>query len=65
MGFRQLDYKQAFIVMGCTIIASSFLSVFIRIKGHAGLICGQDDLVIGKGTLSVPEPEEIGEEDEA
>ena len=64
MGFRQLDYKAAFIVMGCTIIGSSFLSVFIFIKGHSGLICGKDDPTLAKGgvTLAVPEPK--GENDE-
>lgn len=43
LGFRQLDVKDAFYIMGFSIIASSFLSVFIFIPGHAGLICGKDD----------------------
>jgi NNP family nitrate/nitrite transporter-like MFS transporter len=42
LGFRQLDYFDAFMIMGCCIIASSVLSVFIFIKGHSGLICGED-----------------------
>ena len=65
MGFRQLDYKDAFVVMGCTIIGSSVLSLFIFIKGHAGLIMGQDDPTIAKtgdATLTVPEPK--GEEEQ-
>lgn len=42
--FRQLDAKMAFVVMGSTIMCSSVLSVFIFIKGHAGLLFGHDDL---------------------
>lgn len=36
--FRQLPFKSAFLVMGFTIIGSSFLSVFVRIEGHNGLL---------------------------
>lgn len=55
LGFRNLPYKTAFILMGSVIIASSVLSVCIRIKGHAGLLGGEDDpnLTAG-GTLTVP-----------
>lgn len=63
LAFRQLDrYKDAFIVMGCVILASAGLSAFIFIKGHASLLCGSDDPNLGKGALSVPEPE-IDEEE--
>lgn len=41
--FQNLDYKQAFIVMGATIFVSAIFSLGIVIKGHAGLICGKDD----------------------
>ena len=59
LGFRQLGYKSGFIIMGCTILASAFFSLFLFIKGHAGLICGKDDPVPTKEpvTLSVPEPD--------
>jgi NNP family nitrate/nitrite transporter-like MFS transporter len=59
LGFRQLGYNQAFVVMGGTILVSSVLSLFIFIKGHAGLIMGQDDPTPEKEiqTLSVPEPD--------
>merc|ERR1712054_621420 len=59
MGFRQLDYEAAFTIMGITIMASSALSVLISIKGHAGLLWGQDDPNLTKGgeTLAVPEPD--------
>jgi NNP family nitrate/nitrite transporter-like MFS transporter len=60
LGFRQLGYKSAFIIMGCTILGSSFLSLFLVIKGHAGLIFGKDEeLPAAKApqTLSVPEPD--------
>ena len=60
MGFRQLDYKQAFVVMGCKILGSSVLSVLINIKGHSGLLWGKDALPDGvaKGpqTLTVTTP---------
>merc|ERR1712045_45423 len=42
MGFRELDYKQAFYIMGFTILASSVMTVLISIKGHRGLIFGED-----------------------
>jgi NNP family nitrate/nitrite transporter-like MFS transporter len=45
MAFRNLDYEKAFMIMGCSIIVSSFLSVFIHIKGHSGLLTGKDQLV--------------------
>jgi NNP family nitrate/nitrite transporter-like MFS transporter len=58
MCFRQLEYKQAFTVMGCCIMASSVLSVFIHIKGHSGLLWGTDEPVPVKSQmLAVPEPD--------
>ena len=59
MGFRQLGYKKGFVIMGSCILGSAFLSLFIFIKGHAGLIMGQDDPTPQKEiqTLSVPEPD--------
>lgn len=45
LGFRQLSYKSAFQIMGISIFVSCFLSIFINIKGHAGLLWGQDRLV--------------------
>ena len=60
LGFRQLGYKAAFVVMGCTILGSSVLSLFINIKGHAGLFFGSDDPVEEpKGqTLEVPKEDD-------
>jgi NNP family nitrate/nitrite transporter-like MFS transporter len=43
--FRNLSYEKAFVIMGSTIIVSSFLSFFIRIKGHTGLVSGEDQIV--------------------
>jgi len=43
LGFRNLDYKAAFVIMGSCIIASSVLSVFIFLPGHAGMLFGKDD----------------------
>lgn len=73
LGFRQLDYKQAFYVMGFSILISSLLSVFISIKGHRGLLSGEDSPEMkaawmgvstkGDGTLTVPAPDsEMAEE---
>jgi NNP family nitrate/nitrite transporter-like MFS transporter len=59
LGFRQLDYKDAFIIMGSTILASALLSAGIYIKGHSALFCGSDDEVYAPkdNALSVPEPD--------
>ena len=76
-GFRELSYYSAFMLMGGCIIASGALSLFICIKGHAGLVTGQDSeeaiaawkkLGAPSATLAVPEPdaeaaEEIEKED--
>jgi len=60
LGFRQLDYKAAFMIMGFTILASGILGMFIKVKGHAQLFWGSDDPAITKAnapiTLEVPEP---------
>ena len=56
--FRNLpDYREAFDIMGGTIIASSVLSIFIFIEGHAGLLWGKDaEEKKEVPTLQVPEP---------
>jgi len=66
MGFRQLSYEAAFMIMGFVILASGVLSVFINIKGHAALLWGEDDLAITKGanTLVVPEKDVEADADE-
>ena len=58
LGFRQLSYQQAFNIMGYTILVSSALSVFIKIKGYSGLLFGQDEIPAKTATLTVPEPED-------
>lgn len=45
MAFRELNYFNAFQIMGVSILGSSFLSVFIHINGHAGLLWGEDQPV--------------------
>ena len=67
--FRQLETKDAFYLMAGCIIASGVLSLFICIKGHAGLVTGQDSeeaiaawKKLGQSapandTLQVPEPD--------
>ncbi|EJK77131.1 hypothetical protein THAOC_01055 [Thalassiosira oceanica] len=77
LGFRQLETKQAFTLMASTIIASGALTFLICIKGHRGLITGQDSeesiaawkktggAAPAAGTLQVPEPDaEAAEETE-
>jgi NNP family nitrate/nitrite transporter-like MFS transporter len=56
LGFRQLSYKLAFNVMGYTILGSSLLTLFIVVKGHRGLLFGQDSAIATKphATLTVP-----------
>jgi len=42
-GFRNLPYKDAFIMMGSIVVAASSLNFFIRIPCHAGLVSGEDN----------------------
>lgn len=72
LGFRNFEKtKSAFVLMGCSILASAGLTVLVFIKGHAGLIFGTDSPEMkaqwmqGKsdGTenvLSVPVPDKDG-----
>mmetsp|Transcript_2550 Transcript_2550/g.4903 ORF Transcript_2550/g.4903 Transcript_2550/m.4903 type:complete len:484 (-) Transcript_2550:370-1821(-) len=67
LGFRQLEAKPAFYLMGGCIVASGVLSLFICIKGHAGLVTGQDNPEViaaykktagaASATIQVPEPD--------
>lgn len=61
LGFRQLNYKDAFIIMGITILVSAGTTVFIFIKGSSNLIWGGEDEGVAKtaglDTLAVPEPD--------
>ena len=43
LGFRGLDYRDAFIMMGSIVMASSLTSFFIKVPCHAGLITGEDN----------------------
>lgn len=57
LGFRNLDYKDAFILMGCVILGSVVPTAFIYIKGHSAMFCGQEDVIeetADKGVLAVP-----------
>jgi len=57
LGFRQLSYTKAFDVMAATILASSFLTFFIFIKGQSSLLKGSVPMKEA-GTLAVPEVDE-------
>lgn len=48
LGFRSLSYQNAFIMMGSIVIASCFLSIWLRIPCHAGLLTGEDNHAIIK-----------------
>lgn len=48
LGFRSLDYRTAFVMMGCIVMASSVLSAWIKIPCHAGLLSGEDNHAIVK-----------------
>jgi len=48
LGFRNLPYKDAFIVMGVSIIVSAIMSPFIFIRGQSSLFCGEDKSVAEK-----------------
>jgi len=64
LGFRQLETKTAFILMGSLIMFSGITCAMVFIKGHAGLVTGHDSeeviaawkkLGANDTTLSVPE----------
>lgn len=68
LGFRNLGYESAFLLMGCAILGSSLLSALVFIKGHASLLCGEDSPDVkaqwmqgkssdGDGILAVPLPD--------
>ena len=64
LGFRQLSVKDAFMIMGFTILGSSFLSLGIFLPGHSGLIMGQDDPSkqnFRSTTIKVPDAEAADE----
>ena len=74
LGFRNLDEMQAFQLMGAVVILSGISCFFINIKGHRGLIFGQDSQEVtaawqkmaggpAAGTLSVPEADAEGAKD--
>jgi len=69
LGFHNLPYYDAFILMGVTIIVSALLSAGIYIKGHSALFCGTDEPIetgkgaAGEGVLVVPEKNEELEEE--
>jgi MFS transporter, NNP family, nitrate/nitrite transporter len=48
LGFRSLSYQDAFFMMGSIAMASSILSIWIRIPCHAGLLTGEDNNAVIK-----------------
>jgi NNP family nitrate/nitrite transporter-like MFS transporter len=64
LGFRNLTEHQAFNLMAAVVLVAGVSTACISIKGHRGLICGQDSpeviaawkkLGSTNGTLTVPE----------
>jgi NNP family nitrate/nitrite transporter-like MFS transporter len=51
LGFRQLSYESAFVIMGGTIMGSAVLSIFINLKGHRSLFWGKEGVLDTKGVL--------------
>ena len=65
MGFRQLGYEKAFIIMGCSILGTAALSVLINIKGHSAMLWGQDTVPSKPAaTLTVPDEKNDTSEEE-
>ena len=57
MGFRQLDYEEAFVIMGFAILGSAATSPLINIKGLSAMLWGKDTITTKPAaTLTVPEP---------
>ena len=74
LGFRQMDTLKAFYLMGGCVLASGILTAFVSIKGHRGLLWGQDSEEViaaykktgapaAATTLQVPEPDAEVEEE--
>lgn len=71
MGFRELSYKNAFYIMGGSILVSAFLSFFVSIQGHRSLMGGDDSEIVkaawqgktvAKTTLELPTPKTVDDE---
>jgi MFS transporter, NNP family, nitrate/nitrite transporter len=60
LGFRELNYTQAFNIMGYSVIASALSCALFSIKGHRGLFHGQD-LVVHKETGEIIADSKEGE----
>lgn len=59
LGFRQLSHKNAFLIMGFTLLRFSLLSIFINIKGYPAFSWGKyKDVSKETGTLALPERNE-------
>ena len=61
LGFRQLETKAAFRVMGYTVIGSALASFLVCIKGHRSIIGGEDNEAVKaawqKKTINTPDDE--------
>ena len=56
LAFRQVNYYEAFMIMGSVIMGSSILSMMICIKGYGSMLWGKDTVVDkNTGMLVVPE----------
>lgn len=66
MGFRNLSYKKAFVVMGGCILVTAAMSAIVFIKGQSGMLCGEADPVVPAKTetLAVPDAEKAEKADD-
>ena len=67
LGFRQLNYKSAFYLMGGCVLGISFTTLLLKIKDHSSLICGGTDPVrkeVPEQTLAVPQVDKNIKDDE-
>ena len=69
LGFRQMNYKSAFYLMGGCVVAIAFTTFLVKIKDCSSLILGGTDPVreIGKevpaSTLTVPQADKLDPDD--
>lgn len=57
--FLKLNYEEAFVWMGCSVLASSLLTTFVSIGGYRGLFVGKDSLEVQQQRRLAGLPDEI------
>ncbi|GKY92980.1 hypothetical protein MPSEU_000266600 [Mayamaea pseudoterrestris] len=57
--FLKFDYHNAILWMGCSVLASAFLTVALSIRGYRGLLTGEDSLEVQQQRRTAELPSEI------